>query len=237
MDIRWNLSGAEIERESFRTIESECDLREKLPEPEWRVARRLIHTTADMHIADTLTFRNDAIASGLAALRARAPLFCDSKMLRSGLSLARLRALHPGYGPAHLHCYIDDPDVAARAKAEGRTRALCSAEKARPLLDGAIVLIGNAPLALARIARYILEESAPRPGDRNARGVRQCRGVQTTARPLPRPAHCSGRTARRQPAGRRHPACRYGERLKFLDAFPDAVQRFFLRRVYRSRSR
>ena len=70
MDIRWNLSGAEIERESFRTIESECDLREKLPEPEWRVARRLIHTTADMHIADTLTFRNDAIASGLAALRA-----------------------------------------------------------------------------------------------------------------------------------------------------------------------
>ena len=160
MDIRWNLSGAEIDRESFRTIESECDLREKLPEPEWRVARRLIHTTADMHIADTLTFRNDAIASGLAALRARAPLFCDSKMLRSGLSLARLRALHPGYGPAHLHCYIDDPDVAARAKAEGRTRALCSAEKARPLLDGAIVLIGNAPLALARIARYILEENA-----------------------------------------------------------------------------
>ncbi len=160
MDIRWNLSGAEIERESFRTIESECDLREKLPEPEWRVARRLIHTTADMHIADTLTFRNDAIASGLAALRARAPLFCDSKMLRSGLSLARLRALHPGYGPEHLHCYIDDPDVAARAKAEGRTRALCSAEKARPLLDGAIVLIGNAPLALARIARYILEENA-----------------------------------------------------------------------------
>ena len=147
MDIRWNLSGAEIERESFRTIESECDLREKLPEPEWRVARRLIHTTADMHIADTLTFRNDAIASGLAALRARAPLFCDSKMLRSGLSLARLRALHPGYGPEHLHCYIDDPDVAARAKAEGRTRALCSAEKARPLLDGAI-------------ARYILEENA-----------------------------------------------------------------------------
>ena len=62
-------------------------------------------------------------------------------------------------GPAgDLHCYISAPDVAARARAEGCARALCSAEKARPLLPGAIVLIGNAPLALARIARYILEE-------------------------------------------------------------------------------
>lgn len=160
MDIRWHLSGEEIERESFRTIEAECDLHTTLPAPEWRVARRLIHTTADLRIADTLVFRHDAIASGLQALRARAPIFCDSKMIRSGLSLARLRALNPGYDPDCLHCYIDDPDVRTRAKAEGRTRALCSAEKARPLLDGAIVLIGNAPLALARIARYALEENA-----------------------------------------------------------------------------
>ena len=160
MEVRWNLSGEEIERESFRTIEAECDLHIKLPAPEWRVVRRLIHTTADPRIADTLVFRHDAVASGLKALRSGAPIFCDSKMLRSGLSLARLRRLNPGYGPERLHCHIDDPDVLARAKAEGRTRALCSAEKARPLLDGAIVLIGNAPLALARIARYVLEESA-----------------------------------------------------------------------------
>lgn len=159
MNIRWNLSASDIERESFRIIESECPLRDALPEPEWRVARRLIHTTADIHIADSLVFRHQPIEAGLRALRRRAPLFCDSKMLRSGLSMARLRALHPGYGPDCLHCYIDDPDVTARARAEGRTRALCSAEKARPVLDGAIVLIGNAPLALARIARYILEEN------------------------------------------------------------------------------
>ena len=124
------------------------------------MVRRLIHSTADPRIADTLVFRHDAVASGLKALRSGAPIFCDSKMIRSGLSLARLRRLNPGYGPERLHCHIDDPDVLARAKAEGRTRALCSAEKARPLLDGAIVLIGNAPLALARIARYVLEESA-----------------------------------------------------------------------------
>ena len=149
---------AEIEQESFRRIEAECDLHRTLSAPHWRVARRLIHTTADMHIADTLVFRHDPVAAGLAALRRKAPIFCDSQMLRSGLSLPKLRTLHPGYGPEDLHCYITDPDVVERARAEGHTRALCSAEKARPLLDGGIVLIGNAPLALARIARYILEE-------------------------------------------------------------------------------
>ena len=129
MNIRWNLSGMEIERESFRVIESECDLHKRMPAPEWRVARRLIHTTADM-----------------------------SKMIRAGLSIERLKRLNPGYGPESLHCHISDQDVIDRAKLEGHTRALCSAEKARPMLDGAIVLIGNAPLALARIARYALEE-------------------------------------------------------------------------------
>lgn len=160
MEIRWNLNGAEIEKESFRIIEAECDLHTKLPAPEWRVARRLIHTTADPRIADSLVFRNDAIASGIRALCSGAPIFCDSKMIRAGLSLERLRTMHPGYGPESLLCHISDPDVIARAKEEGRTRALCGAEKARPLLDGAIVLIGNAPLALARIARYALEEGA-----------------------------------------------------------------------------
>lgn len=73
MEVRWNLSGEEIERESFRTIEAECDLHIKLPAPEWRVVRRLIHTTADPRIADTLVFRHDAVASGLKALRSGAP--------------------------------------------------------------------------------------------------------------------------------------------------------------------
>jgi len=54
MEVRWNLSGEEIERESFRTIEAECDLHIKLPAPEWRVVRRLIHTTADPRIAPLL---------------------------------------------------------------------------------------------------------------------------------------------------------------------------------------
>ena len=161
MEVRWNLSGEEIERESFRTIEAECDLHIKLPAPEWRVVRRLIHTTADPRIADTLVFRHDAVASGLKALRSGAPIFCDSKMIRSGLSLARLRRLNPGYGPERLHCHIDDPDVLARAKAEGRTRALCSAEKARPaLVVGMPVGFVNVVESKALLARCAVPQIA-----------------------------------------------------------------------------
>ena len=156
--IRWDMSGAEIERESFRRIEQECDLHARLPSPQWRVARRLIHATADLRVADTLEFRNDPIAAGLRALRAGASIFCDSRMIRAGISLDRLRTMNPGYGPRSLRCHIRDRDVIARANAESRTRAVCGVEKARPMPDGAIVLIGNAPLALARIARYVLEE-------------------------------------------------------------------------------
>jgi len=159
MEIRWHLNGMEIEQESFTIIEQECDLHTRLPAPEWKVARRLIHTTGDPSIVETLTFRHSPITSGLAALRAGAPIFCDSKMIRAGLSLDKLKKMNPAYEADSLHCHISDPDVIARAKAENRTRALCSAEKARPFLEGSIVLIGNAPLALARIARYALEEN------------------------------------------------------------------------------
>lgn len=157
-DIRWDMNAAEIEAESFRTIERECPQHAEMPLPAWRVARRLIHTTADTRIAESLVFRHNPIESGLAALRAKAPVFCDSNMIRAGLSLDRLRRLNPAYTRDDIHCHISDEDIAAQAAATHRTRAICAAEKARPILDGSIVLIGNAPLSLARIARYILEE-------------------------------------------------------------------------------
>ncbi len=159
MNIRWDLPGAEIEAESFRIIEQECTLHKNMPLEQWRVVRRLIHTTADFKIADTLSFKNNPIESGLEALRKKAPIFCDSKMIKSGLSLAKLQSISSTYSADNVHCYISDEDVITRAKKEGRTRAICSAEKARPILEGSIVLIGNAPLALARITKYIIEEN------------------------------------------------------------------------------
>lgn len=162
--IRWNLSGPEIEAESFRIITEECaQTNAKSPFPDeatWRVARRLIHTTADPTIAHGLQFRHNPVQAGLDAMASASKIICDSKMIRAGISIDKLRRINPAYSPDHLICAISDDDVIARAKAEGRTRAMCAAEKVRPLLDGSIILVGNAPLSLARFVRYILEDQA-----------------------------------------------------------------------------
>lgn len=159
--VRWDMSGTAIEEESFRIIEQELagSALRNLPDAQWRVVRRLIHTTADMHIADTLRFKNNPIESALLALKQGVPIICDSKMIRAGLSMVKLQTINAGYTPESLICTISDADIIAQAKAEGRTRAICGAEKVRPMLDGAIILVGNAPLALARYAKYILEEN------------------------------------------------------------------------------
>lgn len=155
--VQWHLSGPEVEAESFARIDAARPA--GLAEDRWRVVRRLIHTTGDPDLAALVRFStNDPVTAGKAALRSKAAIFCDSSMIRSGISLARLQTLHTDYAQTDLRCHIADPDVAAQAASTGHTRAYCAAEKIRPHLDGSIVLVGNAPLALARICRYILEE-------------------------------------------------------------------------------
>ena len=156
--INWKMSGLEIEQESFRRIEQEMGATPQLSPQERIVARRLIHTTADFSLVDSLRFSGDPLMSGLQALEAAAPIYSDSSMIRSGLSQARLRSINSAYGPKHLHCYVADPEVAAKAKKLGIARSLAALDKARNMLSGAIVLIGNAPLALAGIVRMVVEE-------------------------------------------------------------------------------
>ena len=157
--LAWTLSGQAIEQESFRRIEEEFgSALARFAPAERLVARRLVHASADPALLDALVFQRGPVAAGLAALRAGAPLWCDASMIKAGISEARLRSVNPAYSKANVACYIQDADVAASARAAGTTRALACAEKARSLLPGAIVLVGNAPLALARIARFILEE-------------------------------------------------------------------------------
>ena len=55
-EIRWDMSPAAIEVESFATIEREFQGWEELPPAEWKVMRRLIHTTADLSIGEGLAF-------------------------------------------------------------------------------------------------------------------------------------------------------------------------------------
>ena len=161
-DIRWDLRGKDIEQESFRIIEEEVG-EITLPPEQWRVVRRLIHAAGDFSLKDNVFFAHNPVEAGLKALEEGAPLYSDSNMIRSGVSINKLRHFYHSYDRDDIHCFIADTDVARLAKKTGRTRALCALEKSRSILDRAIVLIGNAPLALAGLARMIINgEVRPR---------------------------------------------------------------------------
>lgn len=152
------LSGPEIENRSFAQIDAETPAHHHSPD-EWQVVRRLIHTTADFAMSDLTRFSADALSSAKKALKQGKPIYADSNMIRSGLSVPRLQQLNRNYSRESILCHVADEDVVARAREMKLPRSLFAVRKAGKKLDGAIVLIGNAPVALLELNRMAVEEN------------------------------------------------------------------------------
>jgi len=150
------MSGEDIEQKSFELIEREIDSK-AFPLANWEIIRRIIHTTADCGIVKDICFSPGAINAGIRALRSGASIYVDSNMIRSGISMARLRSVCPDYSAEKIHCHIADSDIAEAAKKDNLPRSLHAIRKATGILDGAIVAIGNAPVALLELNRMIIE--------------------------------------------------------------------------------
>ncbi len=148
--------GRGIEDGSFAVIDAEVGAH-GLSADEWQIVRRVIHATADFELLSLMRIGEGAIGSGIRALRRGCPLIVDVKMIAVGLNEQRLAA----YG-CRVHGFISDDDVIAAATAANTTRAIESMRKAHRLglLDGAIVVIGNAPTALLEVLRLSEEEGA-----------------------------------------------------------------------------
>jgi len=151
------MSGEAIEARSFEIIDEEMRTHSFSPD-QWEVVRRMLHTTADFGLVDDVKFSEDAIDSAVNALRAGSRIFVDSNMIRSGLSMTRLRQVCPSYGPDDLVCHVADKDVAKKAIEKGLPRSLFAVRKAEGILNGGIAVIGNAPVALMELNRLIMEE-------------------------------------------------------------------------------
>lgn len=141
----------EIEKRSMEIITSELNGR-TWPEPRFSIVRRCIHTSADFDYADNLMFSEDAEFKGIEALRSGAHIVTDTKMAAAGINKKALSA----YG-GEVHCFMDDPEVAAEAKERGCTRATVCMERGAELAkDHQVVFaVGNAPTALVRLAEMI----------------------------------------------------------------------------------
>lgn len=146
----------EIEARSFETIDREAS-GHGFSGDEWIIVRRMIHTTADFSLIDDVIFSPGAIDNAVEALRRGARIYADSSMIKSGVSLLRLRSVFPDYTKERVLCHIADEDVVEECKRAGLPRSLFAIRKAKPHLNDGIVLIGNAPVALMELNRMIAE--------------------------------------------------------------------------------
>jgi len=77
-------------------------------------------------------------------------------MVAAGVTRSRLPVAN------EVVCTLSDPRVPALARELGTTRSAAALELWREQLDGALVVIGNAPTALFRLLELV-EEGADRP--------------------------------------------------------------------------
>jgi precorrin-8X/cobalt-precorrin-8 methylmutase len=146
---------AEIYRRSFATIRAEADL-EGLDSTLSRTIVRMIHACGMVDLVDDVVASDGFGAAATAALRAGAPLLCDTLMVASGITRARLPAAN------EIVCTLNDPLVPALAAELQSTRTAAAIELWRDRLEGSLVVVGNAPTALFRLLE-LLAGGAPRP--------------------------------------------------------------------------
>lgn len=153
--IAYERDGAEIYRRSFATIRAEADLQGLDPVLE-RVVVRMIHACGMVDLVADVAASRGFWAAAQAALRAGAPILCDTAMVASGITRARLPAAN------EVVCTLSEPQVAKLATQLGTTRTAAALELWRERLEGAVVVVGNAPTALFRLLE-IVEEGGGRP--------------------------------------------------------------------------
>lgn len=147
--------GNKIYHKSFAIIRSEANLSVLAPDVA-NVAVRLIHACGMTDIVYDLAASPTAVESGRTALAAGAPILCDCRMVAEGITRRRLPADNS------VICTLNHPDVPELAQKLGTTRSAAALELWLPVLEGAVVTIGNAPTVLFRLLE-MLSAGAAKP--------------------------------------------------------------------------
>jgi precorrin-8X/cobalt-precorrin-8 methylmutase len=116
-----------------------------------RVRQRCAIAVGDLAMADLLRFRLDPVGAGLGALDAGSPIVADIRMVEVGIQKR-------GHASS-VHCALDHG--ADLAQASGITRTSAGLLSLGDRLEGAIIVIGNAPSALLALCRMVEEGLRP----------------------------------------------------------------------------
>lgn len=116
----------------------------------------MIHATADFDFKNTLTFHPDAVAQGLAAIKAGKNILTDVEMVKTGINKKWLSQ----WGGSVI-CRIQSTEDGAQST-DKRTRAEIGIEKAlRENNNIGIIAIGNAPTALIKTIDLLTNSEPP----------------------------------------------------------------------------
>ncbi|HZD42428.1 MAG TPA: precorrin-8X methylmutase, partial [Methanomicrobiales archaeon] len=116
-----------------------------------RIRQRCSIAVGDFSMADLMRFLHQPVEAGLSALRRGAPIVTDIRMVEVGIQ-------KKGHTSSVI-CALDYGEDLAKEKGITRTSAGFIALRER--LDGAIVVIGNAPSALLAVCGEIREGRRP----------------------------------------------------------------------------
>lgn len=146
---------AEIYRQSFTAIRAEADL-SKIPTSAHGIAERVIHSCGMIDVADDLRISDELPDAVAQALAGRAPIFTDSEMVRHGIIARQLPS------GVEIVCTLNDPQAREIGLARKITRSAAAVSLWLPRLEGAVVVIGNAPTALFALLEA-LDAGADKP--------------------------------------------------------------------------
>ncbi len=147
--------GRQILDQSFATIERELGP-QTFPPWAYAVVRRMIHASGDFDFAKTLRYSANFASATQTAFRARAPIVTDTEMVLLGIRTAL--ADQP---EITLICLLNDPETFGLAHAAGLTRTAAGIRLAAKRFEKPILVIGNAPTALAEALRLLQEGWRP----------------------------------------------------------------------------
>lgn len=154
-DYDYIRDGRAIYEKSFALIRAEADL-SGVPSDLVDVAIRMMHACGQTDLVADLRYSRHVARRARAALTAGAPILCDSEMVAHGVTRRRLPAEND------VVCTLRDPATPGIAARIGNTRSAAALELWRARLDGAVVVIGNAPTALFHLLEMVAS-GAPRP--------------------------------------------------------------------------
>jgi Precorrin isomerase len=141
-------------REAFEISEKSRKLARKVignQTVEDRIRQRCSVAVGDFAMADLLAFTLDPVNAGIRALERGAPLICDIRMVQVGIQKKGHRS--------DVLCALDyGSELAIK---EGITRTSAGFRSMHDLLDGSVIVIGNAPSALLSVCEIIGQGIVP----------------------------------------------------------------------------